>query len=108
MSYKCNLSGMCWPVRNIIYWWVMLCDIISQFFSARVPVESEFPLDHAAAHPMEYHVHGLGELGYNGAVGESHGSGIFGLDGCLPLGPFHFYEGLSQVYHVLGGDKNSS
>ena len=54
---------------------------------------------------MESHVHGIGEFGDNGVVGDSHGGGIIGLDGQLPLGPFHFYEILVQGCHVLGGGK---
>ena len=75
---------------------MILCAVISQVFSARGPVESEFYLDHAASQPGEYHVHGLGALGDNGVVGDSHGSEIIGLDGRLPLGPFHLYESLAQ------------
>ena len=86
----------------------MLCAVVSQVFSSGVPVESEFPMDHAAAEPVEYHVHVLGEFGDNGVVGDSHGGGIIVLDGKLPLGPFHLYECLVQGYHVLGSDKKSS
>ena len=102
MSYQCNLSGMSWPVIK------MLCAVISQVLSARGTLESEFSLDHVALHPVESHVHGLGALGDNGVVGDSHGGGIIVLDGKLPLGPFHLYECLVQGYHVLGSDKKSS
>ena len=85
----------------------MIFSIIYQDFSAGPPVESEFPLDHAAAELVESHVHGLGAFGGNGVVGDSHGDGIIGLDGRLPLGPFHFYECLAQGCHVLGSDKKS-
>ena len=73
----------------------MLCAVIYQVISARVLEESELVLYHAAAKPMESHVHGFGTLGYNGIVGDSHGSRIIGLDGRLPLGPFNFYESLT-------------
>ena len=46
----------------------MLCAIILQVFSARGLVESELPLDHAAADPVESHVHGLGAFWDNGYV----------------------------------------
>ena len=59
----------------------MLCDVVSQFFSSGGPVESEFPLDHAAADPVESHVHGLGAFGDNCVVGDSHCGRIIGLDG---------------------------
>ena len=74
-------------------------------FCARVPVESELPFDHVAAHLVESHVHGLGALMDNGVAGDSHGGGIISLDGRLPLGPFNFYESLLQGYHILGSDK---
>ena len=85
----------------------MLSTVISQVFSARGPLESESSLDHAAAQLVESHVRGLVGFGYNGVVGESHRSGIIGLDGILPLGPFHVYESLEQRYHVLVSDKKS-
>ena len=86
----------------------MLCTVISQVFSARGPLESESSLDHAAAQLVESHVRGLVGFGYNGVVGESHRSGIIGLDGILPLGPFHVYESLEQRYHVLVSDKKAA
>ena len=107
MSYQCNLSGMCWTVNKMIYWRVMLCAVISQVFSARAPLESEFSMDHAAAQPVESHVHGIGALGDDGVAGDSHDGGIIGLYGRLPLGPFHFYESLAQGYHVLADNKKS-
>ena len=73
---------------------MILCVLISHVLSARVPVESKISLDHVAAKPVKYHVHGFGALGDNGVVGDSHGGGIVSLDGRLPLGPFDFYESL--------------
>ena len=58
----------------------MLCAVIYQVFSAGGSVEFEFPSNHAAAEPVEYHVHGLGVFGDNGVVGDSHGGGIISLD----------------------------
>ena len=86
---------------------MILCAVISQAFSDRGPVESELSLDHASAHPVESHVHGLVALGENGVVGDSHSGEIIGLDGRLPLGPFQLYDILAQGYHVLGSDENS-
>ena len=101
MSYQCNLSGMSWPVIK------MLCAVISQVLSARGTLESEFSLDHVALHPVESHVHGLGALGDNGVVGDSHVGGIIGLDGRMPLGLFNFYDCLAKESHVLDGGKKS-
>ena len=70
----------------------MICSVISQVLGARGPVESELDLGHAAAKPMEFHVHGFVALGKNGVVDDSHCSGIVGLGGRLSLGSFHFYE----------------
>ena len=56
------------------------------------PVEPELALDHAASKSGGNHIHGLGTLGDNGVIGESHGGGIVGLDERPPLGPFHFDE----------------
>ena len=69
----------------------MLCFVIYQALGARGPVQYELALDHAAAKPMESHVHGFGALGDNGIVGDSHCSGIVCLGGRLTLGKFHFY-----------------
>ena len=73
----------------------MICSVISRVLSTRLPVESELALDHMAAKPMEYHVHGFGTLGENGIVGVSQSSVIFVLDGRRPPGPFNFYESLA-------------
>ena len=73
----------------------MLCAIIYQVLGARVPVESELALDHTEAKPLDSHVNVFCALGDNGVVGDSHGGGIFGLYGRLPLGTFNFYKSLA-------------
>ena len=86
---------MCRPVRKMIQWRVIIGASISPVLGAGVPVEAVFALDHAASKPVEPHIHGLGALGYNVFIGDSHGGGIFGLDGIPPLGAFHFDESLA-------------
>ena len=83
---------MCWTVIKMIHLRLMLGAVISKVLGAGGPVEPELALDHAASKSGGNHIHGLGTLGDNGVIGESHGGGIVGLDERPPLGPFHFDE----------------
>ena len=81
MIHQCNLANMFWTVSKMLLWRGMFVTVISKFFSSKGPVESELYLDHVAVQPVESHVHGLGAIGENGVVGDSHVGGIIGLDG---------------------------
>jgi hypothetical protein len=44
----------------------------------------------------------------NGEVGDANNSGVARLDGRVWLWPTHFYEGLTEGDHILGGGVESA
>ena len=67
----------------------MLGAVIYPVIGAGGSVEPELALEHVAAKPAEPHIHVLGAIGDNGAIGDYHIGGIVGLNRRPPLGPFH-------------------
>ena len=72
------------------------------------PIEPKLSLCFAASKPVEAHVHGLGSLGDDRLVGDSHGSRVVDLDRSFGLWPAHFGEGLAKGDHIFGGEEEGS
>ena len=80
----------------------MLGVVVAKIVATRAPVDKELSLMDAVLDPVEEHVHGFGLALTDGAVGDTGGAGVVGLNGCWRLRMAHFGEGGAESDAVTG------
>ena len=85
----------------VIYWWVLLCVIVSPVVGSFVPVEAKLFLCFPTAQPVQSQVHRFQFFGENLVVNYTLSCCIVCLDRGGWLRPSYFYQGLSHGDHFL-------
>ena len=81
---------------------MVLGEVVATVVTALAPEDEKLALMDAILDPVKAHIHGFRFSLAHGAVGNSGGTGIVGLDGGGRLWIAHFFKGSTEVDSVTG------